>query len=102
MTQSTFATGTRLNVHVQTSPLVGGSNNVLQRVTFDRLDNARVEVNGQPITAGQTHTPPANATAVDFTVQRVTLGQTTTVRYTVVDGCGEWKSFVGGGTGADF
>ena len=100
--QTTDATGTRLLVRAQTSPLTGGSSNVLQRVTFDRLDNARVEVNGQQFTAGQTHTPLAGAVFVDFTVQRQTLGQSTTVRYTVLDTRGEWKTLVGGGAGAGF
>ena len=102
VTQSTVATGTSLQVHVQTSPLTGGASNAVQRVTFTRLDNAKVTLNGQPMTQGQTHTAPAGGVFVDFTVQRRNLGQTTTVQYTLVDSCGEWRSFVGGGTGADF
>jgi hypothetical protein len=47
-------------------------------------------------------TLPGNVTVADFTVERVTPGQPTTVPLTVVDGCGEWKTFVGGGSGAGF
>ena len=44
----------------------------------------------------------ANTVAADFTVERVTPGQATMVPFTVVDGCGEWQTFVGGGTAAGF
>jgi hypothetical protein len=96
------AGGGKLNVHVEATPLNTQQNNPLQRLVFDRLDNAKVTVNGQTMTHGQTYTAPANTHAVDFTVERVTPGQPTTVHLTVVDGCGEWKTFVGGGTGAGF
>jgi hypothetical protein len=96
------ANGTQLQVRVQATPLGTGASNARQKLTFTRLDNARVTVSGQNITAGQTHTPPANTVIVDFTVARVTAGQPTTVHITVVDGCGEWRTFVGGGAGAGF
>jgi hypothetical protein len=32
----------------------------------------------------------------------VTTGEPSTVRFTVTDACGEWPSFVGGGTKAGF
>jgi hypothetical protein len=92
----------KLDVHVEATPLYSGRNNSLQRVIIDRLDNARVTLDGRQMAAGQAHTPPATVNAVDFTVERVTAGQPTTVHFTVVDGCGEWKSFVGGGPAAGF
>jgi hypothetical protein len=82
----------------QVAPIVG-------RSKFGTFQNATVTVigqGGQTIASGQTYTAPANLTAVDFTVERVTPGQPTTVPFTVVDGCGEWKTFVGGGTAAGF
>jgi hypothetical protein len=45
---------------------------------------------------------PPGTVEVTFTVERVTAGQPTTVFLAVVDGCGTWKTFVGGGTGAAF
>jgi hypothetical protein len=35
-------------------------------------------------------------------IRRVTPGQATTIPLVIVDGCGEWKTFVGGGTAAGF
>jgi hypothetical protein len=94
--------GGRLRVHVEPTPLNTQASNPLQRLRFDRLDNARVIVNGQAMANGQTYTVPAGATSVDFTVERVTPGQPTTVHVTAVDGCGEWRTFVGGGAQAGF
>lgn len=94
------AGGGRLNVHLEGAPHPTLQNNPLRSVTFGALQNARVTMNGQEIASGQTVTLPANVIAVDFTVERVTPGQATTVALTVVDGCGEWKTFVGGGSGA--
>jgi hypothetical protein len=37
-----------------------------------------------------------------LTVSRVTAGQATTIPLIVVDGCGEWPTFVGGGASAGF
>ena len=45
-------------------------------------------------------TLPPGTTQVSFTVRRVTAGQGTTVPLTVVDGCGEWSTIVGGGPSA--
>ena len=69
---------------------------------YSTLQNATVTLNGQPISSGQTVTLPTNTLALDFTVKRVTLGQSTTVPFTIVDGCGEWQTFVGGGPSAGF
>jgi hypothetical protein len=54
------------------------------------------------MTNGQTYTVPANVGGVDFTVERLVPGQPTTVHLSIVDGCGEWPTFVGGGAGAGF
>jgi hypothetical protein len=89
-------------VHVASSPLNNQQPNALQQLKFGALQNAKVTYNGQQVNSNQTVTLPANATAADFTVERVTAGQPTTVPVTVVDGCGDWKTFVGGGASAGF
>jgi hypothetical protein len=99
---SKSAGGGKLQVHVQTTPLNNNQANPLQQLQFGAFQNAKVMLNGQPISGGQTVGMPANATSADFTVERVTAGQPTTVPFTVVDGCGQWKTFVGGGSAAGF
>jgi VCBS repeat-containing protein len=94
--------GRTLRVHVEATPLNTRANNPLQRIDFGALQNARVSVGVQAIASGQTYAVPAATISVDFTVERVTPGQATTVPFSVLDGCGEWKTFVGGGTGAGF
>jgi hypothetical protein len=42
----------------------------------------------------------AGTTQTSFTVNRVNAGASTTVPLFVTDGCGEWQTFVGGGSGA--
>jgi hypothetical protein len=102
VTTSPVAGGGKLAVHVESTALNTPANNPLQQLTFTRLQNATVTLDGQPIANGQTYTVPADRVGIDFTVARVTPGQATTVELTVVDGCGEWKTFVGGGTAASF
>ena len=67
------------------------------------LDNARVSITsptGGPAsqTAGFTYTPPAGTTSVTFTIQRVAQSAGATVNpIRFADGCGEWRTLVGGG-----
>lgn len=74
----------------------------LRELRITRLDNAVVEnLGGQPAITGPstvalTDSPPS----VSFTVRRVTGGQASTVELTVVDSCGTWPTFVGGGPSA--
>jgi uncharacterized repeat protein (TIGR01451 family) len=52
-------------------------------------------------TRGFSYTPPAGTTQVSFTIQRVVAqGGATVSPIRFVDGCGEWKTFVGGGPDA--
>jgi len=95
------AGGGKLQVHVETT-LNTQQSNPFTSIRFGTLQNAKVTLNGQPISSGQTFMPPANVQVVDFTVERAQPNQATTVPFTVVDGCGEWPTFVGGGTGAGF
>jgi hypothetical protein len=92
----------KLVVHVEATPLNAGQENRLRSLRFDRIDNAAVTFNGQRVADGQSLTLEPTALAVDFTVERVTPGRPTTVQLTVVDSCGPWQTFVGGGTAAGF
>jgi len=94
--------GGKLMVDIQASPLSTQEPNSLRALRFGTLQNARVTLNGQPIASGQAVDVPAASAAIDFTVERATPGQPTTVPRTVVDGCGEWRTFVGGGLSAGF
>jgi len=98
------ASGGKLQVHVEATASSTPENNRLLRLEFGQLQNAHVTLNGRPITSGQTFTvaDPVNTHGVDFTVERATPGQPTLVPFTVVDDCGDWPTFVGGGTEAGF
>ncbi|HYU03223.1 MAG TPA: hypothetical protein VEL02_05190 [Jatrophihabitantaceae bacterium] len=43
---------------------------------------------------------PAGTQQASLTVRRATTGQATTLPLVVVDDCGPWPTFVGGGIGA--
>ena len=68
--------------------------------------NANVTVvlpNGGPSnrTTGFTYTPPPGTTSVSFRIQRVmAAGSATVSPIRFYDGCGEWRTFVGGGPDA--
>jgi hypothetical protein len=94
--------GTSLQVHVEATPLNTQQNNPLHELRFGPLQNPKVTLNGQSVASDQTVTIAPNTHAVDFTVERMTPGQATTVPFTVLDGCGLWPTFVGGGTSAQF
>lgn len=108
----------RQNVGVQVTPGGGvlhtsivarpvsciGGNAQLLSLQFTRLTNATVDV-GPPASVTITTTPttvnlPTHPSTISFTVHRITPGQAVTVELTVTDGCGTWKTFVGGGPGA--
>jgi YVTN family beta-propeller protein/VCBS repeat-containing protein len=94
--------GGKLSVHIQATSLSAQQPNTLHALHFGTLQNGNVTLNGQPIASGQTFTVPPGSNAIDFAVERATRGQATTVPLTIVDGCGEWPTFVGGGTDAGF
>ena len=99
---SPVAGGGKLQVQIVTAPLNVQTLNPLSELRFGAFQNAKVTLDGQPIASGQTFTVPTRTNRVSFTVERVNPGQATTVPFTVVDGCGEWPTFVGGGTAAGF
>jgi uncharacterized protein YggU (UPF0235/DUF167 family) len=102
VTQTVAASGGALNVHVESTPLTGQANNPLHQITFGTLQNATVTLNGQAVSSGQAVSLPPNSVGTELVVQRPTAGQPTMVPFTVVDGCGEWQTFVGGGASAGF
>jgi len=94
--------GGRLVVIVQATPLATGQANALRWLEFGLFQNARVTMGGQPIASGQVVPIPNGAVETTFAVERVAVSQATTVHLTVVDGCGAWPTFVGGGVNAGF
>ena len=79
---------------------VGTPGNALKSLKFGPATNATVAVNGQQGPGNFTVNLPANTTQATLQVTRTTPGQAVTVPLTVVDGCGEWPTFVGGGPNA--
>lgn len=80
-----------------------GEGNSIQAIRFDGFSNALVAVDGPTkFSAPFTYTMPAGqqVTRLRFGVWKQSRGQAATVRLTVVDGCGEWTTFVGGGASA--
>lgn len=77
--------------------IVAGSG-VLRSIRFERLQNAYVTMDGQSFSAPLTVTPqPTSSTT--FVIARLgPQGPVTIDRIVVVDDCGEWSTFIGGGT----
>jgi uncharacterized protein (DUF1501 family) len=91
---STSASGGRLQV-----TLVAGGG-LIREVRFGPTQNGRVDVGSLTAQTGTfTYRPMTAAAQVTFSVGREAAGAST-VPITVVDDCGEWKSFVGGGATA--
>jgi hypothetical protein len=88
--------GGRLQVTVSAS----GQGNQVQTLRFTRTTNTVVDINGQSGRTGAfTVDLPAGTTSTTFAVRRSGAGAGT-VSLTVVDRCGDWPTFVGGGAGA--
>jgi hypothetical protein len=88
------AAGGRLQVSLQAG---GGS---IRQVRFGPIQNAAVDVGTLTNQTGTfTYDAPSPGSLLSFSVQRLG-GGTATVPFVVVDDCGEWRSFVGGGAGA--
>ncbi|HLH25770.1 MAG TPA: hypothetical protein VK066_24900 [Chloroflexota bacterium] len=81
--------------------VAAGGNARLQQLQFGAATNALIDVAGTPEFSGnRTITLPLETQLTTFTVHHATVGQATTVPLTVVDGCGSWPTFVGGGPNA--
>ena len=76
-----------------------GQSNRLLSLQFTQTSNALVDVGGQNGRTGAFSVSlPANTTSTTFYVRRAAAGPTTAM-LSVVDLCGSWQTFVGGGTG---
>src|SRR5579884_4487016 len=81
--------------------LLPGANGWINQVQIGAATNARIDIAGQTgVTGNQTFTLPPATTSLTFFVHHATTGQATTVPLTVVDTCGAWPTFVGGGANA--
>jgi hypothetical protein len=80
---------------------VSGANNPLSTLRFTGMANAEVDVAGQTGRSGVFAVDlPAGTTRTDVLVRRLVAGQAATVQLVIVDRCGEWPTFVGGGPSA--
>jgi len=88
----------RLQVTVTAGTAVAGGQNWLRALRFGLADNGVVDSGSQSGLPGNaTITLGPGVRQTTFFVRRVTGGLATTVHVVVVDECGEWPPFVGGG-----
>ncbi|MGE3268709.1 MAG: choice-of-anchor Q domain-containing protein, partial [Chloroflexota bacterium] len=91
----------QLQITLSAPTLPDGTANGLSSITIGSIENAAVSVNGSSVTAGQSVTLPAGTQQVTVLLDRRAPDQqpdhASNVGFVVVDACGEWKSFVGGG-----
>jgi hypothetical protein len=85
-----------LSVTVTLNTAPGTPANAFERISFDALTNATVEVPGSSPGSSPFLFTPGPGHQATFTVRRTNAGQFM-VRLTVVDACGPWQTFVGGG-----
>jgi hypothetical protein len=98
--QATVAGLGRLHISVSTTSEPGASVNRLQRLRFERLENASVDIRDRldrrtPFVIELSEQP----TQADFFVNRNTPSAFT-VHFVAEDDCGEWPTFVGAGLDA--
>jgi hypothetical protein len=85
---------------LQVSVAPSGNARVLA-LQFGTVTNGLIDVAGQTnVTGGTTVNMPPETLSATFVVRRATAGVATHVSLTVVDGCGAWPTFVGGGPAA--
>jgi hypothetical protein len=78
-----------------------GTGVTLQSLQFAASSNGLIDVLGTLGSPGPLNLPlNPGTTAITFVVHRATAGISTTVPFTVIDSCGAWPTFVGGGAGA--
>jgi hypothetical protein len=91
----------QLLVTVTAGTLPGTPANRLAALRFEPGSNALVDIGDQSgRTGGITVTLADRPRELRFAVRRARPGASTTVPFVVVDDCGEYRSFVGGGPGA--
>jgi hypothetical protein len=80
--------------------LLPGANGWINQVQIGAATNARIDIGGLTgVTGNQVITLPPATTSLIFQVHQLGAGSTT-VPLTVVDTCGAWPTFVGGGANA--
>jgi hypothetical protein len=88
----------RLLVTVRTGTTPANPQNRLLAVRFLFGSNALIDAGGQVNRTGEfTVAIPGRPEQTSFSVRRATPGQATTVPFVVIDDCGEFRSFAGGG-----
>jgi hypothetical protein len=87
----------RLQVSLATSTNAGQATNTIRSIQFGRSTGAEVEFPGRPASSDAFDLSlPPGATQATFTVHR-TAGGSVQVPFSIVDDCGAWRTFVGGG-----
>lgn len=90
-----------LEVTVTAERSSGAPSNAIHQIQFGTAQNATIELGGQSRGAGNVTVPlPPGTQSVSFLVRRAQAGAATTVPFVVIDDCGAWPSFAGGGPGA--
>ena len=90
----------RLKVTIETTNTPGVPDNTLNGLRVVTLTNASLEVRGETIrTAGGTAEFDEGSEAIHFFVQRVQNNQAFAATIAIIDDCGDWQTFVGGGPG---
>ncbi|MGE3910845.1 MAG: glycosyl hydrolase family 28-related protein [Chloroflexota bacterium] len=102
VTMSTTPAGPgALQVTLTVTRPAAAPNNTIQQLQFGPAQNATIEIGGQTRPGGNfTLNLPPGTQQVTFTVRRQTAGQPATAPFAVVDDCGAWFTFVGGGPNA--
>jgi uncharacterized repeat protein (TIGR01451 family) len=92
----------RLNVTVRAGTNAGTPTNTLSALRFGAATNALIDIPGGQtgLTGNTTITLPAGSTETSFVVRQQAGGSGTTVPLVVVDSCGDFPTFVGGGPAA--
>ena len=75
----------------------GTPSNALVSVRVTAVDNARAELDGRAVAAGEVARLPAGTQRATLVVRRGAPAAASTVRLVVTDACGPWETFVGGG-----
>ena len=87
-----------VTVRATTGP--GAPNNRLHQVQIGAVTNGMVDAGSGMRPGGFAVDLPPNTRETTFQIRRTTPGASTTVTVSVVDDCGSWQTFVGGGPAA--
>jgi uncharacterized repeat protein (TIGR01451 family) len=91
--------GGGLQVTIRANTTAGTPSNALQALRFAAGTNTLLDLPGGPsgVTGALTVPLPAGTTETTFVGRQAVPGQAATLPLVVVDGCGDWSTFVGGG-----